>query len=91
MANAEADVRAVRRPDREQPHRPGISRARPMSVPHSGGMGKLLRAVAADKGRIRVLLLARNRGQWWELLHGEIPAVRELLSYRNRISYFSFC
>jgi hypothetical protein len=32
------------------------------------GLEDLLRAVAAGKGTIRVLLLARSPGQWWEQL-----------------------
>jgi tetratricopeptide (TPR) repeat protein len=43
------------------------------------GLGALLRAVAADGGPVRVLLLARSGGEWWERLAAGEPAVRELL------------
>ena len=41
---------------------------------------ELLRAVAADAGRVRLLLLARSKGEWWERLAAAEPAVLELLS-----------
>ena len=44
------------------------------------GLPDLLRAVAADAGRVRVLLLARSKGEWWERLVAGEPAVRELLA-----------
>lgn len=44
------------------------------------GLGELLRAVAADAGPVRVLLLARSAGEWWDRLVGAEPAVRELLA-----------
>ena len=44
------------------------------------GLGQLLRAVAADAGPVRVLLLARSAGEWWDRLAGGEPAVRELLA-----------
>ena len=44
------------------------------------GLGGLLRAVAADEGPVRVLLLARSAGEWWERLAAAQPAVRELLA-----------
>ena len=43
------------------------------------GLGQLLREVAADRGTIRVLLLARSVGQWWELLAAGEGAVRDLV------------
>jgi tetratricopeptide (TPR) repeat protein len=44
------------------------------------GLEALLRAVAADGGPVRVLLLARSGGEWWERLAAGEPAVRELLA-----------
>lgn len=43
------------------------------------GLEELLRAVAADKGTIRVLLLARSAGQWWEQLAAGEGAIRDLV------------
>jgi hypothetical protein len=40
---------------------------------------ELLRAVAADSGTIRVLLLARSAGQWWEQLALGEGAIRDLV------------
>ncbi len=44
------------------------------------GLGGLLRAVAADEGPVRVLLLARSAGEWWDRLAAGEPTVRELLA-----------
>ena len=44
------------------------------------GLRKLLRDVATDAGPIRVLLLARSAGEWWDRLRGGDPAVRDLLA-----------
>ena len=44
------------------------------------GLGDLLRAVAAGAGPVRVLLLARSAGEWWDRLGGAEPAVRDLLA-----------
>ena len=44
------------------------------------GLDHLLREVVAHKGTIRVLLLARTAGQWWELLAAGEGAVRDLVS-----------
>jgi tetratricopeptide (TPR) repeat protein len=44
------------------------------------GLGGLLRAVAADAGPVRVLLLARSAGEWRDRLAAAEPAVRELLT-----------
>ena len=44
------------------------------------GLSGLLRAVAADDGPVRVLLLARDAGEWWERLAAGERAVRELLA-----------
>ena len=44
------------------------------------GLGGLLRAVAADAGPVRVLLLARSAGEWRDRLAAAEPAVRELLA-----------
>ena len=44
------------------------------------GLAGLLRAVAADDGAVRVLLLARSAGEWWDRLGGGEPAVREMLA-----------
>ncbi len=43
-------------------------------------LADLLRAVAADTGPVRALLLARSAGEWWDQLGGGEPAVRELLA-----------
>jgi hypothetical protein len=43
------------------------------------GLDQLLREVAADKGTVRVLLLARSAGQWWELLAAGEGAIRDLV------------
>ncbi len=40
---------------------------------------ELLRAVAADNGKIRLLLLARSAGQWWEQLAAGEVAIWDLL------------
>jgi hypothetical protein len=39
-----------------------------------GGLGSLLRAVVVDHGPVRVLLLARSLGEWWDRLVEESPA-----------------
>ena len=44
------------------------------------GLAGLLRAVASDAGPVRVLLLARSGGEWWDRLAAAEPAVRELLA-----------
>jgi Tetratricopeptide repeat len=44
------------------------------------GLGVLLRAVAADPGPVRVLLLARGAGEWRDRLAAAEPAVRELVA-----------
>ena len=41
---------------------------------------ELLRAVAADSGTVRVLLLARSAGQWWEQLALGEGAIRDLVA-----------
>jgi hypothetical protein len=44
------------------------------------GLGELLRAVLYDPGLVRVLLLARSLGEWWDRLsEGSAPAVAQLL------------
>lgn len=43
------------------------------------GLEELIRAVAVDDGPIRVLLLARSAGQWWEQLAAGEGAVRDLV------------
>jgi tetratricopeptide (TPR) repeat protein len=46
-----------------------------------GGLPKLLRAVFGDPGIIRVLLVARSLGEWWEQLVEESPeAIGQMLS-----------
>jgi tetratricopeptide (TPR) repeat protein len=45
-----------------------------------GGLSDLLRAVATDQGIVRVLLLARAAGEWWERLAADEPAVRDLVT-----------
>ncbi|WP_412516232.1 tetratricopeptide repeat protein [Actinomadura madurae] len=45
------------------------------------GLPRLLRAVAADDGAaLRVLLLSRSAGEWWDRLSAAEPAVRDLLA-----------
>lgn len=44
------------------------------------GLDQLLREAVADKGKVRVLLLARSAGQWWELLGAGEGAIRDLLA-----------
>jgi len=44
------------------------------------GLRELLRAVATDSGVVRVLLLARSTGEWWDRLGDMEPAVRNLLA-----------
>jgi tetratricopeptide (TPR) repeat protein len=44
------------------------------------GLGALIRAVAGDNGAgLRVLLLARSAGEWWDRLGADDPGIRELL------------
>ncbi len=43
------------------------------------GLEGLLEAAARDERRVRVLLLARQAGDWWERLQGGGPAVRGLV------------
>jgi tetratricopeptide (TPR) repeat protein len=43
-------------------------------------LSALLRVVAADRGVVRVLLLARSAGEWWDRLAVGEPAVRDLLA-----------
>jgi hypothetical protein len=43
------------------------------------GLDELLRGAAADRGTVRVLLLARSAGQWWELLAAGEGAIRDLV------------
>ena len=50
------------------------------------GLGDLLRAVLDDPGPVRVLLLARSLGEWWErLAEQSAPAVAQLLWAANPI------
>lgn len=45
------------------------------------GLAKLLRAAATDQGtQLRILLLARSIGPWWEQLSAGEPAVRRLVT-----------
>ena len=53
------------------------------------GLEELLRAVTADRAEgalspLRVLLLARSAGQWWERLGANEPALRDLLDAARR-------
>jgi hypothetical protein len=43
------------------------------------GLEELLRGVVADNGKIRLLLLARSAGQWWEQLAAGEGAIRDLI------------
>jgi hypothetical protein len=50
------------------------------------GLGDLLRAALDDPGQVRVLLLARSLGEWWDRLTEEsAPAVAQLLSAASTI------
>jgi hypothetical protein len=50
------------------------------------GLADLLRAVVDDPGPVRVLLLARSLGEWWDrLAEASAPAVTRLLSAHNPI------
>ncbi|WP_433498494.1 tetratricopeptide repeat protein [Sphaerimonospora sp. CA-214678] len=45
------------------------------------GLVRLLQEVAADEGRrVRVLLLARSAGEWWQRLGGESRGVRKMIA-----------
>jgi hypothetical protein len=45
------------------------------------GLSQLLHEVAADEGRrVRVLLLARSAGEWWQQLGGESARVRQMVA-----------
>jgi tetratricopeptide (TPR) repeat protein len=44
------------------------------------GLPDLLRVVALDGGVVRVLLLARSVGEWWDRLRSGEPEIRDLLS-----------
>ncbi|SEG27383.1 Tetratricopeptide repeat-containing protein [Thermomonospora echinospora] len=44
------------------------------------GLSALLRQVAADTGTVRVLLLARSAGEWWDRLKATEPQVRTLIA-----------
>lgn len=44
------------------------------------GLAQLLRDAAAARGTVRVLLLARTAGEWWERLETDELAVRRLLA-----------
>jgi len=45
------------------------------------GLSGLLHEVAGDEGRrVRVLLLARSAGEWWQQLGGESARVREIVA-----------
>ena len=43
-------------------------------------LAELLRTVAADTGVVRVLLLARDAGEWWDRLASEAPPIPEMLA-----------
>ena len=43
------------------------------------GLEDLLRSVISDNGKIRLLLLARSAGQWWEQLAAGEGAIRDLI------------
>ena len=51
-----------------------------------GDLGALLEGVAADPGPVRVLLVARSLGEWWDPLAGEsAPAVTRLLAEHDPV------
>jgi tetratricopeptide (TPR) repeat protein len=72
--------------------RAAISRATLLVIDYAEtrpGLEELLRAVAADRAKgglppLRVLLLARSAGQWWEKLGANEPALRDLLDAARR-------
>ncbi len=43
------------------------------------GLVDLLRSVAGNPARVRVLLIARSVGDWWWRLGADVPAVRDLV------------
>jgi tetratricopeptide (TPR) repeat protein len=43
-------------------------------------LADLLRSVAVDDGKLKVLLLARDAGQWWQQLTAAEPAIRDLIA-----------
>jgi hypothetical protein len=43
------------------------------------GLAELLRSVAADPVNVRVLLIARGEGDWWQQLRSDISSVRQLV------------
>lgn len=43
------------------------------------GLADLLRSVAASSAYVRVLLIARSTGDWWDELRFDVPAVQDLL------------
>ena len=45
-------------------------------------MEELLKAAVRDEGRVRVLLLARHAGDWWQRLGAGAGAVRDGLAER---------
>jgi tetratricopeptide (TPR) repeat protein len=48
------------------------------------GLAGLLDSIARDPGRVRVLLLARQAGEWWQRLEGGRQAVRDLVADAGR-------
>lgn len=43
------------------------------------GLVELLRSVAGHSEHVRVLLIARSAGDWWEQLGSDVPTVRDLV------------
>ena len=48
------------------------------------GLEELLKAAARDAGRVRVLLLARHAGDWWQRLGAGSGTVRDLVADASR-------
>lgn len=50
------------------------------------GLGELLSALASDSAGIRVLLLARSAGDWWDQLKAAEPSVRNLIAQAQEVA-----
>lgn len=50
------------------------------------GLVELLRSVANHPGHVRILLIARSVGDWWEQLGADVAAVRDLVRAHDPIT-----
>ena len=48
------------------------------------GVAELLNSIARDPRRVRVLLLARQAGEWWQRLEGGGQAIRDMVADASR-------